>query len=113
MVSTAAGAVGSLAGQIGRIKGCRVIGLAGTDEKCRWIREELGFDAAINYKKEDVLKTLLRQCPGGIDIYFDNVGGEILEATPNLINLRARIVLCGAITQYNLSLRRALAIWRT
>ncbi len=101
VVSTAAGAVGSLAGQIGKIKGCRVVGLTGSDEKCRWIKEELGYDAAINYKTENVPEALRRHCPEGIDIYFDNVGGEILEAVLNLINLRARISVCGMISQYN------------
>jgi NADPH-dependent curcumin reductase len=100
VVSAAAGAVGSLAGQIGKIKGCRVVGIAGSDEKCRWIREDLGFDAAINYRRENFVAALQRECPRGIDIYFDNVGGEILEATLSLINLRARIALCGMISQY-------------
>ena len=101
VVSTAAGAVGSLVGQIGKIKGCRVVGLAGSDEKCRWIKDQLGFDAAINYKTENVQQSLERLCPEGIDVYFDNVGGATLEAVLNLINLRARIVACGMITQYN------------
>jgi NADPH-dependent curcumin reductase CurA len=101
VVSTAAGAVGSLVGQIGKIKGCRVVGLAGSDEKCRWIKDELGFDAAINYKTESVRQALERHCPEGIDVYFDNVGGEILETVLDLINLRARISVCGMISQYN------------
>lgn len=101
VVSTAAGAVGSLVGQIGKIKGCRVVGLTGSDEKCRWIKDELGFDAAINYKTENVYESLKRHCPQGIDIYFDNVGGAILEAVLNLINLKARISVCGMISQYN------------
>ena len=101
VVSAAAGAVGSLAGQIGKIQGCRVVGIAGTDEKCRWLREELGFDEAINYKTESVPESLRRYCPDGIDIYFDTVGGEILDAVLTLINLKARIVLCGLISQYN------------
>ena len=100
VVSAAAGAVGSLVGQIGKIKGCRVVGLAGSDDKCLWIREELGFDAAINYHTENVPAALKRECPKGIDIYFDNVGGEILNAALVLINLRARIPLCGMISQY-------------
>ncbi len=104
VVSTAAGAVGSLVGQIGKIKGCRVVGLTGSDEKCHWIKNELGFDAAINYKKENVLESLERACPEGIDIYFDNVGGKILEAVLSLINLRARISVCGMISQYNSSM---------
>jgi NADPH-dependent curcumin reductase CurA len=101
VVSAAAGAVGSLVGQIGKIKGCRVVGIAGSDEKCSWIKDELGFDAAINYKKEPVLESLKEHCPGGIDVFFDNVGGEILEAALSLINIGARIALCGMISQYN------------
>jgi NADPH-dependent curcumin reductase len=101
VVSGAAGAVGSLVGQIGKIKGCRVVGIAGSEEKCRWLKDELGFDAAINYKTESVLESLQQHCPDGIDVYFENVGGEILDAVLSLINLRARIVLCGLISQYN------------
>jgi NADPH-dependent curcumin reductase CurA len=101
VVSTAAGAVGSLVGQIGKIKGLRVVGLTGTDEKCHWIKDELGYDAAINYKTENVREALLRHCPEGIDVYFDNVGGETLETVLDLINLRARISVCGMISQYN------------
>jgi NADPH-dependent curcumin reductase len=101
VVSGAAGAVGSLVGQIGKIKGCRVVGIAGSEEKCRWLKDELGFDAAINYKTESVLESLKQHCPDGIDVYFENVGGEILDAVLSLINLRARIVLCGLISQYN------------
>jgi hypothetical protein len=100
VVSAAAGAVGSLVGQIGKIVGCRVVGIAGSDDKCRWITEELGFDAAINYRTESVHKRLRALCPDGIDIYFDNVGGQILEAVLNQINLRARIPVCGMISQY-------------
>lgn len=101
VVSAAAGATGSLVGQIGKIKGCRVVGIAGSDEKCRWLTDELGFDAAINYKSENVLEALKRHCPAGIDVYFDNVGGEILDAALSLINMKARVVLCGLISQYN------------
>jgi NADPH-dependent curcumin reductase CurA len=101
VVSAAAGAVGSLVGQIGKIKGLRVVGIAGSDDKCEWLTKDLGFDAAINYKKENVLESLKKHCPKGIDIYFENVGGEILEAVLNLINIKARIVLCGMISQYN------------
>lgn len=101
VVSAAAGAVGSLVGQIGKIVGCHVVGLAGGEEKCRWITEELGFDAAIDYKAEPVLESLKKHCPKGIDVYFENVGGEILDAVLSLINLRARISLCGLISQYN------------
>ncbi|MEK6284402.1 MAG: NADP-dependent oxidoreductase [Acidobacteriota bacterium] len=101
VVSAAAGAVGSLAGQIGKIVGCRVVGIAGSDEKCRWLAEELGFDAAVNYKKGNVLEALKRECPNGIDVDFENVGGEILDAVLALINIGARISLCGLISQYN------------
>jgi len=101
VVSAAAGAVGSIVGQIAKIKGCRAVGLAGTDEKCRWIVDELGFDAAINYKKEDVPAALKRACPKGIDVYFDNVGGDILDACLKQMNLQGRIPTCGLISQYN------------
>ena len=101
VVSAAAGAVGSLVGQIGKIVGCRVVGIAGSDEKCRWLTEELGFDVAINYKKEDVFLALKRACPTGIDVDFENVGGEILDAVLAQINIGARISLCGMISQYN------------
>lgn len=101
VVSAAAGAVGSIVGQIGKIKGCRVVGIAGSEEKCRWIVDELGFDAAINYKSEDVREGLKKHCPQGIDIYFENVGGEILDAVLERINNFARIPLCGMISNYN------------
>jgi NADPH-dependent curcumin reductase CurA len=101
VVSAAAGAVGSLVGQIGKIVGCRVVGIAGSDEKCRWLTEDLGFDATINYKKEKVFEGLKRTCPSGIDVDFENVGGEILDAVLAQINMGARISLCGMISQYN------------
>jgi NADPH-dependent curcumin reductase len=101
VVSGAAGAVGSLVGQIGKIAGCRVVGIAGSDEKCRWLTEELGFDSAINYKAGPVRSRLRRECPSGVDVHFENVGGEILDAALAIINNRARIVLCGMISQYN------------
>jgi len=102
LVSAAAGAVGSLAGQIGKIVGCRVVGITGSDEKCRWITQELGFDAAINYRREEALvDALARACPNGIDVYFDNVGGDALEAALDLLNLKARIAVCGMIAGYN------------
>jgi NADPH-dependent curcumin reductase len=101
VVSAAAGAVGSLTGQIGKIKGCRVVGIAGSDDKCKWLTEELGFDAAINYRKGDLYGQLKAACPNGIDIYFENVGGATLEAVLSLINNNARIPLCGMISQYN------------
>jgi NADPH-dependent curcumin reductase CurA len=101
VVSGAAGAVGSLVGQIGKIKGCRVVGIAGSDEKCGWITEKLGFDAAINYKSESVPERLQELCPDGIDVFFDNVGGKTLDAVLSLINVKARLVICGMISQYN------------
>lgn len=101
VVSAAAGAVGSLVGQIGKIKGCRVVGIAGADDKCKWLVDELGFDAAINYKTENVAAALKKHCPNGIDIDFENVGGEIMDAVLAQINLRARIALCGLISGYN------------
>jgi hypothetical protein len=101
VVSGAAGAVGSLVGQIGKIKGCHVVGIAGTDEKCQWLKDELGFDGVINYKTENVSERLKELCPKGIDVYFENVGGEILDAVLSQINKRARISLCGLISGYN------------
>jgi NADPH-dependent curcumin reductase CurA len=101
VVSAAAGAVGSIAGQIAKIKGCRVVGLAGSDDKCKWVVDDLGFDACINYKTENVLEALRRECPKGIDVYFENVGGEILDAVLTLANLEMRIPLCGLISTYN------------
>lgn len=101
VVSAAAGAVGSLVGQIGKREGCRVVGIAGSDKKCEWLKESLGFDAVINYKTEDVAAGLSLHCPDGIDIYFDNVGGEILDAALALINKGARVPLCGLISTYN------------
>jgi NADPH-dependent curcumin reductase CurA len=101
LVSGAAGAVGSMVGQIGKIKGCRVVGIAGGPEKCKYVVEELGFDACIDYKNEHVYKSMKKHCPDGIDIYFDNVGGQILDYALAQINLHARVVICGAISQYN------------
>jgi NADPH-dependent curcumin reductase CurA len=101
VVSAAAGAVGSIVGQIAKIKGCRVVGITGSDEKCRWLVEELGFDAAINYKTVDLEGAIAQACPDGIDVYFDNVGGSILDAVLTKINLQARIPLCGLISTYN------------
>jgi NADPH-dependent curcumin reductase CurA len=101
LVSGAAGAVGSVAGQIARIKGARTIGIAGGQEKCRWLVDELGFDAAIDYKHEDVKRALREHAPDGIDLYFDNVGGEILDAALTRLARHARIVICGAVSQYN------------
>jgi hypothetical protein len=101
VVSGAAGAVGSVAGQIAKIKGCRVVGIAGGEEKCRWITEELGFDAAIDYKSEHVAAALRERAPDRVNVYFDNVGGDVLDAVLTRIARGARIVICGAISQYN------------
>ncbi len=101
LVSGAAGAVGSVVGQIAKIKGCRVVGIAGGPEKCKYITEELGFDEAIDYKNEDVRAGIKRTCPEGINVYFDNVGGEILDAALGRLAHGARIAICGAISQYN------------
>jgi NADPH-dependent curcumin reductase CurA len=101
VVSGAAGAVGTVVGQIGKIKGCRVVGIAGGADKCRYLVEELGFDAAIDYKSADVKTALKQHCPKGIDVYFDNVGGDILDAALTQLARHARIVICGAISQYN------------
>jgi NADPH-dependent curcumin reductase CurA len=101
VVSAAAGAVGMVVGQIAKIKGCRVVGIAGGPEKCRFIVEELGFDAAIDYKHEEVRTALREACPDRVDVYFDNVGGEILDAVLTRLARHARIVICGSISQYN------------
>nr|WP_244862601.1 NADP-dependent oxidoreductase [Paenibacillus sp. J22TS3] len=102
VVSGAAGAVGMIVGQIAKIKGARVVGIAGTDEKVRYLQEELGFDAAINYKTAaDLEQAVKLACPEGVDVYFDNVGGPVSDAVMNALNDHARIPLCGAISSYN------------
>ncbi|GLW46515.1 NADP-dependent oxidoreductase [Streptomyces sp. NBRC 14336] len=101
VVSGAAGAVGSVVGQIAKILGCRVVGIAGGADKCRMVVEEFGFDAAVDYQSEDVRKALREHAPNGVDVYFDNVGGEILDAVLLRLARGARIVVCGAISQYN------------
>jgi NADPH-dependent curcumin reductase len=100
VVSGAAGAVGQVVGQIAKIKGCRVVGIAGGADKCAYLRS-IGFDAAIDYKHEDVKAALKQHCPKGVDVYFDNVGGEILDIVLTQLAMHARIVICGAISQYN------------
>jgi len=100
LVSGAAGAVGSVVGQIAKIKGCHVVGIAGGPEKCAYLKE-IGFDGAIDYKNEDVRAALKRECPKGIDVYFDNVGGEILDHALAKLRMHGRIAICGAISQYN------------
>ncbi len=101
VVSAAAGAVGSIVGQIGKLRGCRVIGIAGGPDKCRWLTEELGFDGAIDYRSDDVPAALDRLCPDGVDIQFENVGGDIMDAVFNRLNLNGRLSLCGMISRYN------------
>jgi NADPH-dependent curcumin reductase len=101
VVSGAAGATGSVSGMIAKIKGCRVVGIAGGREKCDWLLKEAGFDAAIDYKSENVGEALTKCCPQGINVYFDNVGGEILDHALARLAHGARVVLCGAISQYN------------
>jgi len=102
LVSAAAGAVGSVVGQIAKMRGCRVVGMAGTDDKCQWLTDELGFDAAINYKACGDLEAAIRAaCPAGVDVYFDNVGGEILDAALRCLNKFARVAVCGWISTYN------------
>ncbi|MFM7119359.1 MAG: NADP-dependent oxidoreductase, partial [Gammaproteobacteria bacterium] len=101
LVSGAAGATGSVAGQIARIKGCRVVGIAGGPEKCQWLKDVARFDDVIDYKHEDVNQRIGELCPNKVDVFFDNVGGSILEAALNHINMHARVVLCGGISGYN------------
>ena len=101
VVSGAAGATGLVAGQIAKIKGCRAVGIAGGADKCNYIVKELGFDAAIDYKSENVLESLRKHCPQGVNVYFDNVGGDILDAVLANLARGARVVICGAISQYN------------
>ena len=101
VVSAAAGSVGSIVGQIARIKGCRAVGIAGGKDKCGWLTAELGFDAAVDYKEANVFKALKAAAPDGVDVYFDNVGGDILEACLAQMNNHGRIACCGAISQYD------------
>jgi hypothetical protein len=101
LVSGAAGATGSVAGQIAKIQGCRVVGTAGSDEKCAIVVDEYGFDACINYRTEDLRSRIRQICPDGIDVFFDNVGGDVLEVALNNLALHARVVICGAISQYD------------
>jgi len=101
-VSAAASSVGSIAGQIAKMQGARVIGIAGSPEKCAWVTAELGFDECIDYRREDVAARLKNLAPGGVDVFFDNVGGELLDTVLRRLALRARVVLCGDISTYNL-----------
>ena len=101
LVSAAAGSVGGYVGQIAKALGCRVVGIAGGAEKCRWVQDELGFDACIDYREAGLSKALAAACPDGVDVYFDNVGGKILESSLNFMNEKGRVVCCGAISQYD------------
>ena len=101
LVSAAAGAVGTMVGQIAKLAGCRVVGTAGGQDKCDWLVRELGFDAAVDYKAGGVRRALAAACPDGIDVYFDNTGGPVLDAALSLMNLRGRIVCCGNVSQYD------------
>lgn len=101
LISAAAGSVGSIAGQIAKINGCRVIGIAGGRKKCNYVINELGFDGCVDYKNESVSRSIFKECPDGVDVYFDNVGGNILDSALTFINRNARVVICGAISQYN------------
>ena len=101
VVAAASGAVGSVVGQIARIRGCRVVGVAGGAEKCRYVTEELGFDACIDHRAADFAEQLAAACPNGIDVYFENVGGKVFDAVLPLLNVGARVPLCGLIAQYN------------
>lgn len=101
LVSAAAGPVGSTVGQVSRIQGAHAVGIAGSDEKCAWLREEAGFVDCINYKREDLREGIRRTCPDGVNMYFDNVGGDVLQAAMEHLALGARVVLCGLMAQYN------------
>jgi hypothetical protein len=101
VVSAAAGGVGSIVGQIAKVKGCRAVGLTGSDEKCAWLTDELGYDTAINYKTADLRVALKEACPDGIDVFFDSVGGEILNTALTRLNHGGHVAICGAISQIN------------
>ena len=101
LVSAAAGSVGGYVGQIAKALGCHVVGIAGGPEKCKWVVDEMGFDACIDYREAGLSKALSKACPNGVDVYFDNVGGKILESSLNFMNEKGRVVCCGAISQYD------------
>jgi NADPH-dependent curcumin reductase CurA len=101
VVSAASGAVGSIVGQLAKVRGCRAVGVAGSPDKCRYVVEELGFDACVNYKTDDLVPALQAACPSGVDVYFENVGGDVLAAVLRCLNRGARIPLCGLISEYN------------
>ncbi len=101
VVAAASGAVGSLVGQIAKLQGCRVVGIAGSEEKCHYVTDTLGFDVCVNHKSSDLAQLLAEQCPNGIDVYFENVGGAVFDAVMPLLNASARVPVCGLISQYN------------
>ena len=101
LVSAAAGSVGGYVGQIAKALGCRVVGIAGGPEKCKWVEDELGFDACVDYREAGLSRKLAAACPNGVDIYFDNVGGKVLESALNVMNEKGRVICCGAISQYD------------
>jgi len=101
LVSAASGAVGSMVGQIAKIKNCHVVGIAGSEEKCSWVTDTTSMDKCINYKKENITKKIKEYCPKGIDIYFDNVGAEILQVAMEQLATNSRVILCGLMAQYN------------
>jgi len=103
VVAAAAGPVGSLVGQIAKLKGCRVVGVAGSPEKCAYVTEELGFDACVSHRDENLYKSLKQACPDGIDVYFENVGGKVLECVIGQLNMFSRIPVCGLVSQYNMT----------
>ena len=107
VISAAAGAVGTFAGQIAKILGCRVVGIAGGDEKCRWLTDELGYDAAVDYKSGPIGDSLKAACPEGIDVYFDNVGGEILETALSQMKMHGRVACCGVVSTYDTASQQA------
>jgi NADPH-dependent curcumin reductase CurA len=113
VVSAASGAVGSIVGQLAKTRGCRAVGVAGSPEKCRYVIEELGFDACINYKTDELVPALAAACPGGVDVYFENVGGRSYEAVLPILNRDSRITLCGLVSQYGATDGRdAREVWR-
>ena len=109
VVSGASGAVGGMAGQIAKLKGCRTVGIAGGPEKCAFLTQELGFDAAVDYKRADFAAALKAACPKGVDVYFENVGGAVFDATASLLNMHARVAVCGTVSEYNATERTVVA----
>jgi NADPH-dependent curcumin reductase CurA len=112
VVSAAAGAVGSIVGQLAKISGCRAVGIAGGPEKCEYVVKELGFDDCVDHKAGDVDRDLQKACPKGIDVYFDNVAGPILDSVLPLMNLASRLVVCGTIAEYNATEPYGMKMWR-